>query len=184
MKALDPDEILDPGFTQTKKELVHVNPWRRLLARFFDYALFFLFLGCLRTFVPFTIEEHFIPFEFFLWIPVESALLVFFGTTPGKFFLGTRLRPNSRYRFDWMGAFRRSFSVWIRGLGCGIAVVNFFCLLNAYNKLLLLKTTSWDRDDHIIVTHHPIGSWRIYIASAVVIFSFFYHDRFSCSLLF
>jgi hypothetical protein len=67
-------------------------------------------------------------------------------------------------RFDWQGAFQRSFSVWIRGLGMGIFGINILCLLNAYHRLKIFQITSWDKDDHIIVTHHPIKEWRFYAA--------------------
>jgi len=57
----------------------------------------------------------------------------------------------------------------------GIPVLNFFCLVVAYNKLKLFQITSWDRDDHIAVTHYPIGRWRIYVAVFIAVAGIFYY---------
>ncbi|HSX11137.1 MAG TPA: RDD family protein [Chlamydiales bacterium] len=179
-QVIEPSEIFVEGVNHKPKEnLSHVNPWIRCIARYFDYALFFLLLLASRRLfhghLPFGKYEHLVPFEFFVWIPIEALLLSTWGTTPGKFLLGTKLKSGKRVKLDYMGAMRRSFAVWLRGLGMGIIVLNFFCMLVAYNKLRLFGITTWDRDDHTVVTHHPIGRWRIYVAVFVAAAGILYY---------
>ncbi len=168
MKVIEPSEIIIEGGQRRKEDAVHVNPWIRFLARGIDYSLFFLLLLASRKIfhgqLPFGKYENLVPFEYFIWIPIEALFLSTWGKTPGKWFLKTKLRAGKKERLDYMTALRRSFSVWFRGLGLGIPVVNFFCLLMAYQKLKIFHITSWDRDDHIALIHAPVGRWRIYVA--------------------
>ncbi|MES2273740.1 MAG: RDD family protein [Chlamydiota bacterium] len=172
-RAIEPSEIIIEKTGAPREEISHVNPWIRFIARFFDYSLFFCALWGLRQLFhgqfPFGKYEYFIPFEFFVWIPFEAILLSTLGTTPGKFFLRTKLRQGRKGRLEFTTALRRSFSVWFRGLGMGIPILNLFCLFLAYHKLKLLQITSWDRDDLITVTHYPIGRWRIGVALLIAI---------------
>lgn len=181
-RVIEPSEIIiEGGKTSPKENTSHINPWIRCIARFLDYSLFFLLLLLLRKLfhgkLPFGDYERLIPFEYFVWIPIEALLLSTWGTTPGKFFLRTKLKAGKKERLDFVMALRRSFSVWMRGLGMGIPVLNFFCPLIAYNKLKLFKITTWDRDDHIQVTHHPIGQWRIYLAVFVAVVGILYYYK-------
>ncbi len=178
-RVIEPSEIIIEQPNKARENITHVNPWIRFIARFFDYSLFFLFLLWSRKLfsghLPLSSYEHLVPFEFFLWIPIEALLLATWGKTPGKWFLKTRLKQGKRAKLEFMTALRRSFSVWFRGLGMWIPVVNFFALLIAYNKLKLLQITSWDRDDHLVVTHYPIGRWRIYVAVFVAFSGILYY---------
>lgn len=180
--VIEPTEIIVEGARATPNEnAVHINPWIRCIARFLDYSLFFLSLLLLRKLfsgkLPFGDYERLIPFEYFVWIPIEALLLSTWGTTPGKFFMRTKLKAGKKERLDFVMALRRSFAVWVRGLGMGLPVLNFICPLLAYNKLKLFKMTSWDRDDHIQVTHHPIGRWRIYLAVFVAVVGILYYYK-------
>jgi hypothetical protein len=170
-RVVEPSEIFVEREQKPRENITHANPWIRCLARYLDYALFFLLLLSSRKLFhgqfPFGQYEYLIPFEFFVWIPIEALLLTTWGTTPGKWFLRTKLKAGKKQKLDYMMALRRSFAVWFRGLGMGILVLNFFCMLMAYNKLKLFGITSWDRDDHVTVTHYPIGRWRIYVAAVV-----------------
>ena len=170
-RAIEPSEIIIDKEGLPKDKVSTVNPWLRFLARFFDYSLFFLLMWGIRTLshghLPLGRFEHLVPFEYFVWIPIEAILLCTWGTTPGKFFLKTELRQGRKTRLDFFTALKRSFNVWFRGLGMGIPVINFFCLLIAYHRLRLFRQTSWDREENIIVTHHPIGRWRI-VAAAII----------------
>ncbi len=183
-KVIEPSEIIvEQRERQPRENITHVNPWIRFLARYVDYSLFFLVLLLSRKWLhgelPLGHYEYFIPFEFFVWIPVEALLLSLWGTTPGKFFLKTRLKAGKRGKLEWICALRRSFSVWFRGLGMGIVGVNVFCMLTAYNRLRMMQITTWDRDEHVVVTHYPIGRWRIYVAATIALFGtlFYYSEK-------
>ncbi len=181
-RVIEPSEIIVEGGKNPKKEnITHVNPWIRCIARFFDYSLFFLSLLLARKLfegkLPFGDYERLIPFEYFVWIPIEAILLSTWGSTPGKFFLKTKLKAGKKEKLNFPLALRRSFAVWFRGLGMGVPVLNFFCPMIAYNKLKLLHITSWDRDDHIQVTHYPIGRWRVYLAVFVAVVGILYYYK-------
>jgi hypothetical protein len=133
----------------------------------FDYSLFFLALWFISLG---KIESaSLVPFEYFLWIPVESAFLRWIGTTPGKWILGIKLHKGRLPHFDYLSALRRSFHVWFRGLGMGVPFINVICMLVAFYRLKTFQITTWDRDDHIHVSYGRIGKWRIVLAAVVAI---------------
>ena len=170
-EVIEPSEILSSPHAQRQEKVSGVCPWTRLVARFLDYSLFCLLILLVKNLSGLQLfkYDHFVPFEFFLWIPVESFLLFSWGTTPGKCFLRTKLEAGRKEKLYFLMALKRSFKVWVRGMGLGISGVNFICLSFAYQRLKLLKTTSWDREDHIQVTHFPIGKWRMYVAVFVAL---------------
>jgi len=182
-RVVEPSEILIDREGLPREDTTRVNPWIRFLARFFDYALFFLVLLGIHAFLGGETQlnrvERLIPFEFFSWIPVETLLLCTWGTTPGKFFLKTQLHQGKRTRLELISALKRSFNVWFRGLGMGIPLINFFCLLVAYQRLQIRRQTSWDREENIVVKHKPFGRWRLVAAVLVILvgFSLYYREK-------
>lgn len=182
-KIVEPSEIIIDGKGLPKEKVTRVNPPIRFLARFFDYALFLLVLLLIRNTAgarfPESLFEYMIPFEYFAWIPLEVALLTSLGTTPGKFLLRTKITHGRKPRFDFVTALRRSFNVWLRGLGMGIPIVNVLCMLVASSKLRMLGMTSWDREDNISVTHQPVTQARVILASFITFCGFLaYYARF------
>lgn len=181
-KIIEPSEIIIEKQNKPKENFAHVNPWIRCIARFFDYSLFCILLLFTRKLLQGHLPlggtfDRFFPFEFFVWIPIEAALLSTWGTTPGKFFLKTKLKAGKRRNLPYFTALKRSFNVWLRGLGMGIIGLNFFCLAVAYHKLKMFKITSWDREDHIQVTHYPIAIWRLYVAVFVAAVGLLYYTQ-------
>ncbi len=173
MKVIEPTEILVDGEGTVKDDPIRANPWLRFLARMFDYTLFFFILFALRKVfngpLPFGSFESVVPYEYFVWIPVEAILLSVFGTTIGKWLVGTDLKQGRKEKLDFFTALRRSFNVWFRGIGLGIPFINGFCMILAYNRLKLFKVTSWDRDDHIQISHHAVAPWRVIFTAVVAI---------------
>lgn len=173
MEAVDPVEILVGDDGTVREEPIPANPWLRFLGRMTDYALFCLFLLLGRRLLggslPLGHYESAIPFEYFAWIPVEAALLAYFGNTPGKWLVGTQIGIGRRIKLGYGLALHRAFKVWFRGLGMGIPLLLPFCLLYAYNRLRLLQYTSWDRDDNFQISHRRVGRWRLIIAIIVAI---------------
>lgn len=175
MKAIDPSEIITGEPPRSKPTIA--NPWARLLARLFDYALFFtiirLVVGHIATVPPF---EKWIPLEYLAWVPIEAVLLWTWGSTPGKWLLGIRLKKEHAKKLDFETSIRRSFAVWFKGIGMGIPIVNFFCLISAYHRLRLFKTTSWDAQEKTAVEHRPIAQWRFYLAAILAIIGLIYYS--------
>jgi hypothetical protein len=178
-KVIDPSEIIVDKEGRIKEDYFHANPWIRFLARFFDYAWFFLLLWggrmVLKGHLPFGKYESFVPFEFFVWIPIEALFLYTWGATPGKFFLKINLRSGRRQKLDFRTAIKRCFNVWLRGLGMMIPVINAICLLVAYYRLKTFQTTTWDKEDHIAVSHSPIGRWRVIVCSLFTAGALFFY---------
>jgi hypothetical protein len=182
MKAIDPSEILLDKEGTIREDYI-ASPWTRFLARFFDYGWFFLLLALVRFFLhtkaPSGKFESLIPLEFFAWVPFEALLLTYWGSTPGKYFLKIKMRQGRRFKLPFMVALKRSFNVWLKGLGMMIPIVNGVCLLLSYHRLKVFQTTSWDREDHIIVTAAPVGQWRTVAASLFTALSllFYYNSH-------
>jgi uncharacterized RDD family membrane protein YckC len=165
-RVIEPSEIITGDRDPRGPNPSQVNPWVRLVARLFDYALFFLLL---RLFLPSSFYypeiEQILPLEFFAWVPIETLLLATWGTTPGKWLLGTKLIKRYAKVIDFETAFKRSFYVWFRGIGMGISFVNLMCMTFGYYRLRTQHCTSWDRDTQILVQHRPIPEWRFYLVS-------------------
>ena len=169
MKAIDPTEIIIDGQGTIREKTTSVSPWVRLWARVFDYSLFscMLWLVHATTGVDLVVKEMLVPFEYLLWIPVETLLLLTIGVTPGKWLLRTEIRQGRRRRFEPKAALRRSFQVWLRGIGLGIPVVNFICMLMSYQQLMVRKLSSWDMQDHVHIVHHPVSALRMRIVGGL-----------------
>ena len=171
-RVIEPSEIITGREEDRKAPPSHVNPLLRLAARAFDYSVFF---GLLYFFFPPLLYQeifNFIPVVFFAWIPVEALLLFTLGTTPGKWLLHTQLFRHHRRRLPLDVALRRSFAVWLRGLGLGIPIVNVFCIMGAYQRLKLLGATSWDREEGIVITHLPLPRWRFHLIAGFAMVGF------------
>ncbi|HJM50598.1 MAG TPA: RDD family protein [Alphaproteobacteria bacterium] len=55
---------------------------------------------------------------------VVGLLLAAWGTTPGKWLLNMAVERQDGTAIDFGSALRRSFAVWLRGLGGGLPVVS------------------------------------------------------------
>lgn len=183
-EVIEPSEILVEQRKGTVNEdTVRANPWLRFFARFFDYSLFVLFLWFLRVLMqghlPLGRYEEFVPFEYFVWIPIEALLLSTWGTTPGKFLLKTKIRYGAKGKFDYLAALKRSAQVWFRGMGMGIPLICQLCMLVAYHRLKVFRKTSWDHEGHITIIHSPIGKWRLVVAVVIAIggMLFYFHNK-------
>jgi hypothetical protein len=178
-KVIEPTEILIDGDGTIRQEEMRANPWLRLAGRMADYGLFFTALGLLRKGLGISLSflqfEGLIPFEYLLWVPIEAVCLWGLGRTPGKWLVGTHLRQGKNQRLSYVNALRRSAKVWFRGLGMGIPFVNAICMLVAYQRLMVFKTTTWDHEDHIQISHRPVGTWRLIFAVAVAVIGFAFY---------
>ncbi|MDE3056116.1 MAG: RDD family protein [Verrucomicrobiota bacterium] len=165
--AIEPSEIVFDRTGAVREERLP-GPWLRFLARAFDYALFLLFLSSFHLFFPkFVIKPMRLPWEFVAWVPIEAILLACWGKTVGKWFLKIGVRQGRRERPSLLSACRRSISVWFRGVGMMIPLLNGLCMFIAFVAWQRTKTTSWDRDEGITLFSQPIGRWRVVFASLV-----------------
>lgn len=167
--VIEPSEIITPGDTAAHIRSRQANPWIRLIARFFDYSLFFTLLHIVSSPISLPVLGRLIPIEFMAWVPIETLLLTAWGTTPGKWLLCTKIKGVHGNRLSFRLALTRSFSIYFRGIGMGIPIINVLCMLNAFYRLRLFQSTTWDRQAGTIVIHHPLAKWRYYLALGAVV---------------
>jgi uncharacterized RDD family membrane protein YckC len=125
--------------------------WRRFFARTLDNLLaltVFIGVGMVAGF--YTPGELGRPGfvatlgSLFLWVFVEALLLHKFTRTPGKALLGLRVVDGEGNALSLRAAFRRSFDVWLFGLGTGLPFVTIFCQMMAFQRYRIMGITSWD----------------------------------------
>jgi uncharacterized RDD family membrane protein YckC len=117
------------------------------------------------------IELPFLLLGLFTWVFFEALLLSTWGTTPGKALLKTTVQKSNSSKITLTDAFKRSFRVWLRGLGTGFPLVSIFTLVLSYRTLNEFGQTTWDRDGGFVVTHKKIGTVRVLIAVlSIVVF--------------
>lgn len=156
--VVEPSEILTEG---KPPRTAAVHPLFRLVARAIDYGLFFLLLQFFAAPSLFS-SILMIPLHFALWIPVEAVLMALWGLTPGKWLMRIEVKKGHAKRLPFECALKRSFLVWFRGLGAGVPIINFFCGFYAYQRLISLRCSSWDRELGIVVIHHYLPRWRLW----------------------
>lgn len=179
-KIVRPSEIIGgKNYHKKKKEeesLLFSPPFLRLTARMFDYSTIYLLISLFelfffegRSFLP----EHAIPLQLVIWMPIEAGFLSLGKTTPGKWLLGLSVTSKTRGRLSFNEALRRSFSVWLRGMGMGLYIIPLFTMFFAYSSLKAKGKTSWDRDERTVVHRKSISTFRYIAAALFVILTFF-----------
>jgi hypothetical protein len=153
------------------------QPWNRLAARLFDYAIWGLVLALLLSelrrvgIVPASLAYwlgHPLLAPIVItatWVPVEALLIAGLGTTPGKWLFGVYLQfsiSNAYARRDARAQVRRGLSralrVWWGGVGCGITPLAAVLIAVAYEKVAHDQETEWDFAEDCLVTHGPPGT--------------------------
>ena len=146
LSKLDEEEPAMPKPPPIPTEL-HI--WRRFGARWFDYLaymsvifsvvlLFDLDLAGMR-------QSLLYPIVIVLpWIFIESALLHFWGTTPGKWLSGLQVRGPNQSKLTAGGAMLRTIRVMILGMGFGQPLLLPICQMLALWFALKKKIVLWD----------------------------------------
>lgn len=149
------------------------RPWVRFWARTFDTYLIGVLMGLVLVLFDGDLPEGKLFDQAYgyvamlAWIPMEAALLAFFGTTPGKWLLKVRVRRSTDEYPPFSAALSRSLKVWFRGQAMGIPLIGFFAQIFAYSSLTENGTSSWDKDEGLVVMHERIGVIRILAGSLV-----------------
>ena len=84
-----------------------------------------------------------------VFIPIESAFLLFWGSTPGKFIFRLRAESIDNSAITYKQTISRSFSVWVYGLWMCILFFPIISALIAYRNLDEFGSTVWDRSSGI-----------------------------------
>ena len=140
-----------PVLPQEPKHYATCHPWRRFFARQADVLLFappgLLVLNLINILSPLLVWLLTI---LALWLSVsvlEGLCLSLFGTTPGKWLMGLRLRYRYYDRTE-KPAFRdaalRAAHVWFRG--CGLGLFPELCGIFSYLRANRGDEQPWDYD--------------------------------------
>jgi len=178
------------------EEVSQVRPWVRFLARMTDYYIFSLLVSLLISILfPDFIEQmsqtitqqaaledtesanlqnvfFLIVMRIvitFLWVFLEAYTISRFGTTFGKNLLGTRVLDNNGKLLTYDRALKRSYGVWLKGMGGGFVLISWITMLFGYQALKKDSFNSWDKDAGSKVVHTYFSTTRL-----VIILGFFF----------
>lgn len=162
--------------------LVRFHPWRRLIARFYDYFLVYFILDYIsyRYILSVNPEADLKIYVGLLppiiWVLVESLLLTSIGTTPGKWLLGIRVLAESGDRPRLLQSFTRSFHVWLRGLALSAPLLSTFAMFLAYTNLKRHRRSTWDvrAGTDLEYSNVEIVRYVVAVAIGVIIFWFWF----------
>ena len=152
-----------------------VRPWIRYWARTLDTLVFAVGVGAIFAVIaPEAIEtratERLLEFiALILWIPIEAAFISSFGATAGKALLRINVVNPDGSKLSYPQSLKRSFNVWLRGMGIGIPLVSIISMILAYKSLTNSGKTSWDRIGGYRVRHREIGTVRGTIAIIILV---------------
>lgn len=151
----------------------HLNPrpWERYFARYLDLIVGMLLLAMIWPYfrTPWSFETVWlllIPIWMCFLEPIFGALV---GTTPGKVFLGVRLRTFEGKKLTFGNWSLRNLRVWWSGLGAGIPIITLFTMNSAYKKLKNNLPTSWDQRGRYTVEYRDVSSIRIAVVLAIIV---------------
>jgi uncharacterized RDD family membrane protein YckC len=127
------------------------HPWRRFFARSLDLGLYSVLVLTIGYYV-FKISFSNDPlsnvldtfFACLIMLALEPLMLSTLGTTPGKWIFGLVVRDQSGHRLSFLGAFRRTFGVFSRGLGFSIPLYNLYRQYTSYKTCQAGQVLSWD----------------------------------------
>ncbi len=152
---------------KVKTIVIEVRPWTRFFARSFDYLLFSIVVGFLvGLFAPYEFEINDFLFGYlivFIWIFFEAIFVSKLGATPGKWIFRTKVLDSSGRKLPFSRALWRSFTVWWRGLGCGIPIVQLATIGIEHGKLTTGGFTTWDKIGGFTVSHEKLSLKRILV---------------------
>lgn len=126
-----------------------IHLWRRFGARWFDYMAYMaVFFGLVvgQDIDLMAMRESLIfPFVLVLpWIFMEAAALNYWGTTPGKWLVGLKVRGPDLQKLSVGAALLRTSRVMILGMGFAQPILREICHLAALWFAVKKKVVLWD----------------------------------------
>lgn len=122
------------------------HPFRRAAARFIDYLLWSMAMVLLLgekmgdVYSPSWLFYA----SFWVFVPIEAALISVFGTTAGKAMLGVRVAGADGKRLSFARSIKRSVAVFCAGMGCFLPYASLILPLYALFCLVRRGTLFWD----------------------------------------
>ena len=145
------------------------RPWRRFLARMFDWWLYgrLWFLVQVAVFNqnvasrPATLGGYVLAtiVQILLLLLLEPIFLSRLGTTPGKWLLGLAIRHKSGRLLSHAEALERTTQVLFQGLGCAIPIYDLVRLYMSYKMCAASLRLPWDKDTDYTLRRET--NWQI-----------------------
>lgn len=130
------------------------GPWVRYAARLTDMMLFAVVLDFIPSWNEWTFrilrsDENTVRvlggmITGLAWLPVEAWFLAFISMTPGKWLYRLEVRGADNPRLGILIAFKRSFLVFVSGLGFGIRPISLVLMFICWRRLCKGQTMYWD----------------------------------------
>ena len=133
------------------------GPWRRYFARMVDLSIcsllwgFFLWIAFKTNLLGRNIWEDILDTAvgLLLMLFLEPLLLHVFGTTPGKFLLGMKVRDIGGDKLSYSQGLYRTFGVIFWGMGLSIPIYSLFRLWKSRKGCLRGEELPWEDTNHI-----------------------------------
>ncbi|GHC67702.1 RDD family protein [Roseibacillus persicicus] len=143
--------------------------WRRFGGRWFDYLvylmIFFLLVLGLDLDLLALWENPYFAFVFILpWLFLETVALHYWGTTPGKWLVGLKVRGPEGNKLSPGASFLRTMRVMILGMGFGQVFLREVCHLVALWFAVKKRIVMWDTAAGIrlVRTHDSTPRWTAF----------------------
>ena len=139
----------EPAMPKPPPVPTELHIWRRFGARWFDYmaymAAFFTLVSVLSLDLIGLQQKVLFPFVFVLpWIFLEAASLHFWGTTPGKWLAGLKVRGPNQQKLTAGASMLRTMRVMILGMGFAQPILREICQALAFWFATKKKVVLWD----------------------------------------
>lgn len=157
LKMLTDEKQKDDVYQEPIEREVH--PLRRFFARQLDRILIATILDFIVIVVLkvrpvstqlFTVIQI---LGYFVAIPIEAAMLYFFGTTLGKWLMGIRIEEINGGKPSYSIALSRSFCAVKDGCGLYIPIWSLYKMYKGYHTASVGINNLWDEDTEIIYTN-------------------------------
>ncbi len=143
------------------------HPWIRYFARMLDLGIYgtlwaLLEKLVLRWYIGNGLGESLvnIVFTMVLMLVLEPVLLSTWGTTPGKWLFGLRLRTQKGETLAYRDAFSRTVGLLKWGMGFDIPIYSLVCFYRSYKKCRAGETPAWDEElSYTVKTYKPWRAW-------------------------
>lgn len=154
LEASEPHPVTPPPVP------VELHLWRRFAGRWFDYLSYMLvfFLLVLTLDLDFLALGSNPYFAFVLilpWLFLETVALHYWGTTPGKWLVGLKVRGPNGEKLTPGLSFLRTMRVMILGMGFGQIFLREICHLVALWFAVKKKVVMWDTPAGIRLIRSP-----------------------------
>ena len=172
------------------EEVDQVRPWVRFLARMTDYYIFSMLVSLLISLlfpdfmkqmsemitqqisvqdseaagvqsILFVVIVRIV--VTFIWVFIEAYTISKYGTTFGKNLLGTRVLDKDGELLPYDRSLKRSYGVWLKGMGAGFMLISWITMLFGYQMLKRDGVNSWDKDADSKIVHSYFSTRRLFI---------------------